>query len=269
MNERSTISFSVIIPLYNAETTIMKTLDSVKHQTYFKYIQEIIIVNDGSTDGSMAVVERYKQYNTEMPLVVINKENGGVSSARNVGLNIAKGSWIALLDSDDCWFTDKLEIQVELIVENSEIDFLGGDINPFGLNILGKKIRTLYKANIHDLCLKVFPQTSTAVFRRSICEEIGGYDESQNHGEDVNYFMKICNAYNYYHMPRQMVSYGSNKRGFGVSGLSANLKKMHEGSIKNIKELQKKGIIGFDFYMVLRLFYFCKYIRRQIITKFL
>lgn len=268
MNKDKLINFSVIIPMYNAENTIIKALDSVRQQSCYNYISEIIVINDGSLDLSLILVERYKTTYQELPLIIINKTNEGVSSARNIGMRIAQGEWIALLDADDQWVPDKIQKQVDVLQRNLDIDFLGGNINEKVLSILGRKIKTLYKASIYDLCIKVFPQTSTAVFKRSIYETIGGYDEKQKYGEDVNYFMKICESYNYYHLPVQLVCYGDDKRGFGMSGLSANLKEMHKGSVKNIKELKNKHIISRSFYWFLRLFYSLKYMRRILITKF-
>jgi glycosyltransferase involved in cell wall biosynthesis len=257
---------SVVIPMYNSKDTIIRTLNSIKNQTAFNQITEVIIVNDGSTDNSLDLVKDYNESNKQMPLVIINKPNGGVSSARNAGMKAAKGEWIALLDSDDDWLPEKIEIQIKTIKEHPEIDFLGGAINDRGLKILWKQINGLYKANIKDVCLKMFPQPSTAIFKRSIFEQIGGFDEKQSYSEDGNYFLKVCSKYNYYYLPIQVVYYAGGKP-FGTSGLSSNLKKMYKGNIKNIKELKRDSMISNKFYMFLRVFYWVKYIRRIIITK--
>lgn len=261
------MKISVVIPMYNSNETIINTLDSIKNQTAFKYILEILVINDGSTDNSLNLVERYAEENSGMPIILIDKPNGGVSTARNIGMKEAKGEWIALLDSDDDWLPEKIEIQMNTIQEHPEIDFLGGDIDDKGLKILWRRIKGLYKANVNDICIKMFPQTSVAIFKRSIFEQIGGYDETQQYAEDGNYFLKICANYNYYHLPVRMVYYGGGKPAFGFSGLSSNLKKMHEGNIKNIKELKTDNYIGLNFYVILRLFYHLKYIRRILITK--
>jgi len=267
INWMEQMKISVVIPMYNSKETIVSTLNSIKSQTAFEQLMEIIVINDGSTDNSLSIVTNYIKINKDMPIVLIDKTNGGVSSARNAGMKAAKGEWIALLDSDDEWFPRKIEIQMKTIRENPEIDFLGGDFQDQGLKILWKKINGLYKANVKDVCLKVFPQTSVAIFKRNIFVEIGGYDENQSYAEDMNYFLKICSKYNYYHLPIQMICYGSGKPGFGFSGLSANLKKMHEGNIKNIRELKDNAIIGNLFYCFLRVFYWIKYVRRIILTK--
>lgn len=266
-NELELGKVSVVIPMYNSEKTIVKALNSIKNQTALGLIHEIIIVNDGSTDNSLNIVKEYIKNNKDMPIVIIDESNAGVSAARNTGMKIAKGSWISLLDSDDEWLPRKIEIQMQIIQDYPQIDFLGGDIDDKGLKILWKKINGLYKANIKDVCLKMFPQTSAAIFKRSIFKKIGGYDENQSYAEDGNYFLKICSHYNYYHLPVQMVCYGGGKPGFGCSGLSANLKGMYEGNLKNIKELKRESIISGSFYIFLRVFYWMKYVRRILITK--
>lgn len=267
MGKKSLGKVSVIIPMFNSKKTIINTLDSIKNQTALDRILEIIIINDGSTDDSMKLIEEYKKSNPGLPIVLIDKTNGGVSSARNIGMKKAHGEWIALLDSDDVWLRNKIELQLNTIQENPEIDFLGGDIDDRGLKILWKKIDGLYKANVKDVCLKMFPQTSAAIFKKSIFNEIGGYDESMSYAEDGNYFLKICARYNYYHLPLQMLIYDGGKPGFGFSGLSANLKKMYDGNVKNIQELLNSKIISYPFFVFLRIFYWLKYIRRIVITK--
>lgn len=267
-NEIKLNKISVVIPMYNSEKTIISALNSIKNQTAVEQILEIIVVNDGSIDNSLKIVKKYSEDNKNIPIRIIDKPNGGVSSARNEGMKVAKGDWVALIDSDDEWLPKKIEIQMKTIQENSNIDFLGGDIDDKGLKILWKKINGLYKTSVKDVCLKMFPQTSAVIFKRSIFEEIGGYDENQSYAEDGNYFLKICANYNYYHLPIQMVYYGAGKPGFGFSGLSANLEKMYEGNVKNIKELKRNSIISSRFYAFLRVFYWAKYIRRIAITKF-
>jgi glycosyltransferase involved in cell wall biosynthesis len=253
--------------MYNSEKTIISTLDSVKSQTVFEKILEIIIINDGSTDASLELVKKYAKKNINIPISIIDKQNGGVSSARNSGIKVAKGNWIALLDSDDEWLPTKLEVQTKVLEENPCIDFLGCDVNNIRLKILWRKINTLYKANIKDLCIKSFPATPTILFRKNIIEKIGLFDENQKYAEDGNYYMKICTNFNYYYDPISLVNIGFGKAAFGESGLSANLKGMYEGNVKNIRELKTGSIISRKFYIFLRMFYWMKYIRRIVITK--
>ena len=98
---------SVIIPAYNAEKYLTKTLDSVVSQTLPLSEYEIIVVNDGSSDHTAAILETYKKIYSN--ITVVNKENGGPSSARNAGLNIAKGEYIYFFDADDILINTALE----------------------------------------------------------------------------------------------------------------------------------------------------------------
>lgn len=88
---------SVILPVYNSEKTLERCIDSILRQTYTQY--EIIVVNDGSTDSSKAIIERYSE--SDNRIVSIEKANGGVGSARNIGIERAKGEYVCFVDSDD------------------------------------------------------------------------------------------------------------------------------------------------------------------------
>ena len=88
---------SVIVPVYNVEKYLNKCIDSIINQTYKNL--EIILVDDGSQDSSGKICDEYTKKDNRIK--VIHKENGGVSSARNIGLNNATGEWIAFIDADD------------------------------------------------------------------------------------------------------------------------------------------------------------------------
>ena len=103
------IEISVIIPMYNAQNTIIKAIESVFNQKC-NYNIEIIIINDGSLDESVNILKDYLlNHKHKSSVKIISKKNGGVSSARNEGLRIAKGEFIAFLDSEDQWLENKLE----------------------------------------------------------------------------------------------------------------------------------------------------------------
>lgn len=261
-------SVSVIIPAYNSSRTIVRTLDSLKNQTRIDLIKEILVINDGSTDETVALVEQYIEKNSHLPIRLINKLNGGVSTARNAGLIAATGSWIGLCDSDDEWLPNKLETQYGIICENQNIDFIGGNHTDTELRILWKKIDSLHKANLKELCVKMYPQTSAALFRKSIVDDIGGYDETRRYCEDGQFFMKICDRYNYYYHPGKVIEFDGGKRGFGGNGLSGNLFGMQDGLRKNIDELRKQKKISTGFYVLIKMFIELKYIRRCIVCEF-
>ena len=107
-------SISVIIPAYNVGSYILQTVNSVLSQDYPQGKLEIIVVNDGSTDNTADVLQSIVSNN----IVVVTKDNGGVSSARNKGLDIAKGKYISFLDGDDTWESNFLIEMIEYINKN-------------------------------------------------------------------------------------------------------------------------------------------------------
>jgi glycosyltransferase involved in cell wall biosynthesis len=259
------IKISVVIPVYNSSETILRALESVVNQTLEPH--EIIIINDGSKDNSLTIIKNYIKEHSDFNFKLIDKKNGGVSSARNAGLKIASGNWIALLDSDDIWHLNKLELQIKLLKENKEIDFLGSSRNDERLFLFGKEITENHKATIKELLFKMYPQTSTAIFRRSLFEKYGGYNEDMTHAEDGFLWVTYCAHSNFYYMPVSLVLTGNGKPSFGHSGLSENLKEMYKGNLLILKEVNKnKFINNLDYYFFLAL-YGIKHLRRVILTK--
>jgi glycosyltransferase involved in cell wall biosynthesis len=257
------LSISVILPLYNSENTIVNCIKSVLNQSYIGKV-EVIVVNDGSKDNSRVIVENLIENNTTNTNIrLVNKENGGVSSARNVGMKLAKGDWIALLDSDDEWFIDKLEKQVDFLSKNELCSFLGGLINQPS-NKYNKKATQIY---LSQLISKNYFQPSTVIFKREIIKEIGFFDETQNYAEEGNYFMRIANSYTCFLMNEQVILYGQGKDGFGESGLSANLIEMEKGELRNLKFAYQNRYIGFFTYCFSIFFSVLKYLRRVLIVK--
>lgn len=254
---------SVIIPLYNAEKSIEKSLNSIKNQTW-KGDFEIIVVNDGSTDFSKEIVENYISKNPEQNIILINQENKGVSGARNSALKMAKGNIIALLDADDEWYPQKTEIQMKLLQDETfKIDFLGCRrknqkiLYPFKV-----KKNNLAKITFRKLMFRNETQPSTVLFKRKILENTGYFDDSQKFAEDLNYWLKISENNKMYILNFELVIAGLGKRTFGVSGLSANLPEMEKGFQKNLKEIYHSKRIGFLEYILYFIFYKAKYIFR-------
>ena len=112
---------SVIVPVYNAEKWLRRCVDSILVQIFTDF--ELLLIDDGSTDGSGAICDEYAMLDSRVR--VFHKPNGGVSSARNFGLDNAKGEWISFVDSDDSIYTESLEI----LLKNSNSDFVVGLIH--------------------------------------------------------------------------------------------------------------------------------------------
>ena len=112
---KENLLISIIIPVYNVEKYLERCLDSVINQTYKNL--EIIVIDDGSTDNSGKICDKYAEKDNR--IIVIHKENGGICSARNSGLNIAKGLYILFIDSDDYIDSDYIELLSEYADENT------------------------------------------------------------------------------------------------------------------------------------------------------
>lgn len=119
--------FSIIIPVYNAETTIRRCLDSFTNQRFSDY--EILLINDGSTDNSDAICREYADVNSK--ICYLSKENGGVSSARNLGLEQAKGEYVLFVDSDDYVSEDYFDVINQALAQRNP------DLLMFGYRNIG------------------------------------------------------------------------------------------------------------------------------------
>lgn len=111
---------SIIIPCYNAEKYIAETIQSVINQTYKNW--ELIVVNDGSTDNSMNIIKEFAANDSRISF--IDKKNTGVSDARNKGIVLAKGEFIAFLDADDVWGESNLELKINNLISHKDYDYV-------------------------------------------------------------------------------------------------------------------------------------------------
>jgi len=250
--------------MYNAESTIENCLKSVLNQTYKGKIQ-VFIVNDGSKDLSKQIVEDFiRNHSSKATIQLINKENGGVSSARNIGLKLAKGNFIALLDSDDEWLPNKIEAQINYLTDKG-FDFVCSCRNNEVIGFPYKIINNEYaEISLKKLLVKVVGQTSTAMFKKEVLLNTGYFDENQKYSEDANFWMKISLQNKMIILNRSLVITGGGKPAVGFSGLSANFKGMEDGAQKNIKEMYDLGNINFFEFQLIRFFSKIKYYIRII-----
>jgi glycosyltransferase involved in cell wall biosynthesis len=258
---------SVIIPMYNAERTIVRCLNSVVNQTYKAWYQ-IIVVNDGSKDASLSTLKNYITQNPHHNIEIVDKLNGGVATARNAGLKIAKGEWIALLDSDDEWLPNKTEVQMTILKDNPFIDFLGCNLMDQETRVLWRLKNSLSKVTTNDLLIKVYPQTSTAIFKQNVIDDVGYYDETLPYYEEGDYWLRISQQKQLWFSPEQLVIYDGGKPGFGFSGMTAQLADMHRGNLVVLKRLYLSKNINLFQYIIVKSYSQLKYLRRILIVKF-
>ena len=182
---------SVVIPTFNRKKIIPRAIDSVLGQTYKNY--EIIIVDDGSTDGTVDSIK--KLYNDKVHITL--QKNQGASSARNRGIKEASGKYIAFLDSDDEWVSSKLETQMAFLDQNPEIAMICGrtyradnikKVNSYlEREIIGSLFSTLYSHS--------FVSTPTVIAKKDILETLGGFDINYKSAEDFDLWLKITHDY--------------------------------------------------------------------------
>ena len=209
---------SVVIPLYNKQNSIVATLQSVLAQTYTDY--EIVVVDDGSTDNSAQVVEelfeKYPSLQGGERGRLLRKENGGVCSARNRGIQEAKYDYIALLDGDDLWDEHYLEEQAKLIQDFPEAKMWG--IN-FAEMSNGKLVRTLptglpegyrgYVENYFQMPRRISDLycSSSVVIKKEVFDKVGYFDERIKYAEDNDMWFRIIATYPVVFYDRYMAFY--------------------------------------------------------------
>jgi len=260
MVNESQFKISVVIPMYNASKTIERCLDSVLEQTYLPY--EIIIINDGSTDDSRAVVEEYIKRNTsKLNIQLINQKNSGVSSARNRGIKESKGDWIAFLDSDDIWVKNKLEIQTTFIVQLPYIGLLGGGFE----NKLLKETIKYKEITFDQLLYRNYFATPTVLINKSKLKFY--FDEHKKYSEDYLLWLNILKNERAIYINENLAYNIDGKMRFGDYGLSSNLMGMEKEELKNYFILYNDKAISFFKFLFLSVFSLLKFIRRMALSK--
>lgn len=172
-----------IVPVYNGELYLAETLDSILGQTYCSI--ELVVVDDGSTDGTAKVVESYgSQVRYQY------QPNAGPASAFNTGLGLAKGEFMAFLGADDLWHPEKLERQLLRFAMRPELDLCVTHLQNFWIPEL-KEEAERYKN--HNLAQPLPGYTSaTLVARRNLFDAIGNFDSSLQHGHDLDWFLRAA-----------------------------------------------------------------------------
>ena len=202
------MNISVVIPTYNRVELLKRSIDSVINQTIKPF--EIIIVDDGSNDGTEAMVK--KKYDS---LKLIKQKNKGASAARNTGIKASSGEWICFLDSDDEWKNNKLEKQITFVANNSDYKFFHSNEIWIknGKRINQKKKHKKYGGDIFKKCLdmcRISP--SSVLINKNIFEEIGFFNENLVVCEDYELWLRICDQYKVFFIDEPLIiKYGGHQ----------------------------------------------------------
>lgn len=197
---------SIVIPCFNAEKTLIRTLDSVMDQKY-KTI-EVIIVDDGSTDGTSEIIKQYeKKYSF---VKSIAQQNKGVSAARNNGVKIAKGNWIAFLDADDIFYKNSLTDRVKVIKSDFNVNMLGVFCRAELIFANGRKMgfgpmfgqSTPNGRVFFSLTFECLFPPSTVIVNKKHFLSCGGFDETISPAEDYDLWHRMMRSGRYFQFVR-------------------------------------------------------------------
>lgn len=181
---------SVVIPVYNGERYLADALDSVFAQDYQPF--EVIVVDDGSVDGSSTVVSHYKEAR------YLHQPNQGVAVARNTGIAASRGEFVAFLDQDDLWPSHKLRVQMDFVMKNSHVDyfltrqkvFLDPGVEP-----------PVWLKNESLECDQTGFLPGTLIAKKSLFSQIGDFDASYITASDAEWFFRAKDA----HIPMAVI----------------------------------------------------------------
>lgn len=254
---------SVVIPTYNSEKTVLIAIKSVLMQNYQDW--EIVIVDDGSKDDTFNVIDDFLKtlpHNISVKIKLLKQENQGPSAARNLGVNLSKGEYIAFLDSDDVWDKNKLEIQMKHM-ENDDSLYLCA--TAFGKKRIKNNLTKQY-ISFRKLLFNNFFSTPTVLVRSVVFEKFH-FDVNQRNSEDYKLWLEIAYSYKCIYINEILANNQTNKKDYGESGLSANLWKMEKGELSNYVFLYKQSKINFIDFLVCSSFSIFKYGIRLIKSK--
>lgn len=216
---------SVIIPVYNGEKTISETIKSVLNQTFSDF--ELIIINDGSQDKTLEIVERIK----DPRLKVFSYPNGGLSASRNRGINHASGDYISFIDADDLWTPDKLEAQFRALQEkpNAKVAYSWTNYIDESNRFCRRGSYITVTGNVHAKLLLVnfLENGSNALICRQALSEVGSFEESLFASEDWDMWLRLAARYDFVCIPSPQILYR-----VSANSMSTNVLKQEVASLK-------------------------------------
>ena len=198
---------SVVIPLYDCEGYIGEALKSVLAQTY--PVHEIIVVDDGSTDGTRRAMEPYMGR-----ITYIHQRKRGVAAARNTGIANASGDFIAFLDADDLWLCEKLQLQMGYLESHPEYALVYSDMKTFDqTGIIHESVKTWLGMSppsgwiFKELFWETLFAADATVFAKECVDTVGLFDESLEAGEDYHMWLRIARHYQIGYLDKPLTLY--------------------------------------------------------------
>jgi glycosyltransferase involved in cell wall biosynthesis len=185
---------SILTPAYNAADYLAQTIHSVQRQTITDF--ELLVVDDGSTDDTPWIVEQFASRDRRIRL--LQQPNAGTAAARNTAIRNASSSVLALLDSDDLWTPDYLEVQLRILEEHPDVDILSANAFNFGGPLHGTPLKpasdSLSNVSLLDLIEVEDSLCILSIFRARVVETTGGFNASLRCNEDYDLWLRAALA---------------------------------------------------------------------------
>jgi GT2 family glycosyltransferase len=222
-------TISVIVPVYNAERTILETIRAVQQQTFLDL--ELIVINDGSTDRSLELLNTVN----DPRLRVFSYPNGGVSVARNRGITHASGDFLAFLDHDDLWTPDKLELQLAALQQHPEagvayswtyyMDEKGESFYPDN--------PVFFEGDVYSQFLvdNFIASGSNCLIRKQAVESVGEFDPSLPGCDDWDYWLRLARHWYFVVVPKRQIFFRQS-----LGSQSSKVEMMERNSLKVIEK---------------------------------
>jgi glycosyltransferase involved in cell wall biosynthesis len=202
---------SVIIISYNRGPLIGRSIKSVLKQTYQNY--EIIIVDDSSIDNTESIVKKYIEKDSRVTYTR-HSQNMGISKARNTGIRLARGNFVAFQDSDDEWLPEKLEIQVEAFKQYSpKLGMVYSDMWKIVNGVKESFYSPIFMpldSNIYEKALDFKVKNigiGTTLIRKNVFQQVGLFDEKLNCLEDLEFFIRLTKNFYFFHINKPLINY--------------------------------------------------------------
>jgi len=217
-------TISVIIPVYNGSKTIQSTVNSVLEQSWQDF--ELLIINDGSTDNTLTILNEID----DARLRVLSFENAGVAESRNRGIEAAQGDYLSFLDADDRWTVEKLEKQLEALIQHPEADaaYSWTDYIDEQDQFVHHGWHTRHSGEVYtELVQCCFIENgSNILLRKAVLEHIGAFDQSVSPAEDWDFYLRLAEVSRFICVPEVQILYRISE-----GSQSANVLKMEKAGV--------------------------------------
>jgi glycosyltransferase involved in cell wall biosynthesis len=252
-------SVSVVIPAFNAQSTIARALQSVEDQTF--QVTEVIVIDDASTDNTIETVVKYSTTSNVAIQLLLSDRNAGPGSARNRGWDSSNSDYIAFLDADDVWHPRKIEIQVCEMERNSSFSMSCHErivSVSHSFPKIDDSIALTRELSLNDFIVKNRCSTPTVMVRRTLNER---YKNEKRHAEDYLLWMEIIAKHGNALFIQLPLTSCTNPI-YGGAGLSGSFTAMQKGELDAFQTLRQRGQLSLGKFLMATMWSSLKFVIR-------